>query len=204
MMTDRDRKVVKAVGDHRALTREQIQYLFFPSEYTTWRRISKELQPNKYLSDEFRMGINGRGKSKKVYRLDKEGKKLYQELTGERYKTPRWNYNYIPHLLETNWLLIKLGIKDFELEYKIDHVKMDAYFDNIAVEVDLSESETRKEIMSKIKNYEKIYKYRKIPQKIIWYSNRAKKLKEWIGKTNISCLYVRRKHESVEKLKSAI
>lgn len=221
MRTIRDYNIIKAIGDHLVLSREQLTELFFPSEYTCWRRLHKHLIPSKLVSKPFRIQVNKYGKTMKLYRLDKEGNALYKEMTGKEYNTPKWNLHYLQHLVETNWLLIKLGffydnppekkdrknIRQFNLEYKLDNVVMDVYFNNIAIEIDLSESETRKEIQRQYINYEKLYTANKTPKYLIWYSNRAERIVKWIKevkKSDPKCLFVRRKESSIIKLKQRL
>lgn len=183
---------MKAVGNHKILSFKQIQYLYFPSYHTLWRRLDKELKP-KYLSEPFYIDVGTNGQKTALYRLEKEGKALYKDLTGKVYTTPRWRN--LHHLLELNWFLIKLGVKNFELEKDFEILKADAYFNGMAIEVDMG-TESKKEILRQYRNY------KKLNLKLVYYSNRAEKLFEWIGDS--TCKYVRMNDDSIERFKASL
>lgn len=208
MMTLRDKQVIKSIGNHKVLSQEQIQELYFPSYQTCQRRIRNEYIPHKYICSPFYINTDKEGHKTALYRLETAGKKLYKELTGKKYYTPKWNISYLPHLIEVNRILILLEEENFRLEKKIGPVQIDAYIPDrkIAIEVDLSETETKKEIQRQFANYENIYEKGYI-EMLIFFSNRANKLYDWakdIAATDIPVKFALRNTPKIYKIKNII
>ena len=207
MITTRDKQVIISIGKHKVLTREQIQYLYFPSYQTAQRRIREEYIPKGYISQPFYIDVSKRGSRMPVYRLERKGKEKYREYTGKKYYTPRWNINYLPHLIELNWVLITLNAENFKLEYRKGAVQMDAYFQNTAIELDHSESETKSEIQRQYENYEKLYMKSDVLDTLVYVSNRRFKLYNWIKEIAISDLEIKfceRNEDSINKLRKKL
>lgn len=206
----RDDKVIKAIGNHKVLSTEQIIKLYFPSYRTCQRRISEVLIPGNYISKPFYIDVSRDNNKTPLYRLEKEGKKLYKQLSGRKYYTPRWNINYLPHLVETNWILILLKdvIDSFILEKRIGPIQIDAYCKiknrQVAIEVDLSETETKPEIQRQYSNYEKVYTKTEDIDMLIYFTNRELKLYQWIKEiaiSDLSPIFVARNENKLNKLK---
>ncbi len=137
MITERDKNVILSVAKHRILTQRQMQELYFPSYNTCQRRIREEYIPNKLLESPFYWQVGMTGRRTPLYRLGKNGVILCREWEGREYSIPRWSLNYIPHILGLNNVLIKLVAKDFEIEYPLGKIIVDAVINGeIAIEYD--------------------------------------------------------------------
>ncbi|MFW6028990.1 MAG: replication-relaxation family protein [Halanaerobiales bacterium] len=215
MITDRDKRVIVAIGEHKILSHQQIQKLEFSTKagyYNLQRRMRKEYL-NGYLQRWY-IDVDSKGNKLALFKLDTKGKNLYKELTGNNYKIPRWNLHYVPHLIETNQVLIdiKESIRKFDLEYSIGSVKMDALIQTkrgkkVALEVDLSESEPKKEIIRQFQAYEDLYYHHRIPDILVWYSNRYERLDKWMEEkstTNLKILFLPRTKEKRNRLKNKL
>lgn len=187
MLTDRDKRVIVAVGKSKALSGEQIQQLFFKSYATRQRRFRRELVANDYLSKPF-YWTTGKYTKSPLYRLGKQGKKLYKELTGREYKRPSWSERYIPYLLQTNKVLVELNniIKDYWLEYtptRESKNQLDSLIElkngyKVALELDRA-TEDKKEIQNQFINYQQELNIYSLPNRIIFVSQRPKQLHKW-------------------------
>ncbi|MFP4017052.1 MAG: replication-relaxation family protein [Halanaerobiales bacterium] len=211
-LTPRDRQMICSIGNHRVLSKDQLIYMYFTDYDTFQYRIREVLKPAKgnYVSDPFYLD-NKEGRKKTVlYRLETAGKKEYKKLTGKKYYTPRWSLNYLPHLIETNWILILLSdvIDDFQLEKRIGMCQIDAYCrikdKHIALEIDLSETETKREIQRQFENYQKLYTKTDDIDLLVFFTNREYKLLEWtreIVYSDLEVKFVARTEEKLNKLK---
>ena len=194
-MTKRDNRVIVHIGKSRQLTQRQIGLLEFPykgrkdKEYSyqyCQKRIREFYIPNKLLQKPKYIDLEGNGNMTPIYRLGSEGKALYEHLTGDKVKINRVSFKYTPHLIETNKIVVNLKreeiIKEnFELESKIGtkiaDLKLNLEEFELCIEVDLSEKDWKKEIQKQFEQYQKM----RFEGKLLYYSNRWKKLREWIG-----------------------
>ena len=208
MLTDRDEKVIVAVGKSKALTGQQIEGLFFKSYATRQRRLRKELIPNKYLSNPF-YWTTGKYTKSALYRLGKQGKKLYKELTGREYRQPSWSERYIPHLLQTNEVLVKLDdiINDYWLEYtpsRESKNQLDSLIElkngqKIALELDRA-TEDKKDIQRQFVNYQRELYIYGLPKQIIFVTPRAKDLHKWCLEVADTSLSIKPYFVSINKV----
>lgn len=200
METERDKEVIKSIGKHKMLSMEQIIELHFPSYHTCWRRMNKCLKPEGYINkDPFYIKVKPRGGKIALYRLEKYGKRKYKQLTGEKYKRPRWKFVHLEHLLELNWVLITLGM-DFELEKDFGGIRADAYVGEI-IELDMG-TEGKREIQKKYR------RYKRTGEGLIWISNRVKRLRKWCSEIGGRYIkknkFVRKKKSSILRVKSTL
>lgn len=193
-MTERDSRVVVHVGKSRQLTQEQIGLLEFPyhgkknREYSyqmCQKRIREFYIPNKLLQKPKYIDLEGNGNVTPIYRLGSEGKALYEHLTGEKAKMNRVSFKYTPHLIETNKIVVNLkreGIikENFELESSIGGKRADLKLNleefEVCIEVDLSGKDWKKEIQRQFEEYQMA----EFEGRLIYYSKRWEKLREWI------------------------
>lgn len=182
----RDEKVVIHLGYHTQLSQKQIQQLEFPSYQTCQRRIRECLIPEKLISKPTYLYIND--KKTPIYKLLKKGRELYETRTGNKAKKKYFSFRYTPHLIETNSILVWLkkrniiNSEQFTIEKNVNNKRIDCLIElenkYIAIEVDLSESDWKKEIQKQYLSYTDI-KLDK-PFDLIYYTNRKIKLKKWI------------------------
>ena len=215
MITKRDKRVVLHVGHHRQLSRQQIQYLEFPSYNTCQRRIRESLIPEKLLKKPVYIDLDGTGKQTPIYTLGKKGKEYFEYATNEKPKTTRVSLKYTPHLIEVNNILIylkKQGIinNNFSIEKRIDDKQVDVVLKfkdfQVFIEVDLSEKDWKSEIQRQFQAYEKLF-IRGLLDKgstiLVCYSNRHKKLRKWltqVSKGYIEPAFCPRKPEKVQEI----
>ncbi len=120
----RDRQIVAAVAQHRFLTREQIERLFFGTTTRANFRLQK-LYHHKLLG---RLHLpTVRGSSQAIYHLDRQGVPVAAEALGIQPATIPWKYKrrdvgplFLRHLLAVNDVRIALELaarsrKDHEL-----------------------------------------------------------------------------------------
>ncbi|MCK8818129.1 replication-relaxation family protein [Natroniella sulfidigena] len=187
MLTDRDKQVIVSVGKHKALSQPQIERLHFKSYATCQRRFRRELVKNDYLSQPFYWPY-GKWNRLALYRLESEGKKIYKEITGRDYRQPAWSENYIPHLLETNRIILELYslVDDLWLEYRPAReakTQLDALLqltngNKLILEVDLA-SETKRQLQNQFRNYQNELENYNLPANIVFFSGRSNKLYNW-------------------------
>ena len=214
-LRERDKRVIEHLGKSRQLTQRQIGLLEFPykgkknklySYQTCQRRIREFYLPNGLLDHPVYLDLSNTRDTglTPIYRLGKEGKALYKHLTGENVKMNEISFRYTPHLIETNKIVVHLKRKgylqqNFEIESKIGSKRADLKLEfenfNVYVEVDLSESEYKREIQKQFKAYKQ-----EGSVNVLYYSNRCRTLQKWIqeiyeGRVNIKVC--KRKTKSV-------
>lgn len=200
MLTDRDRRVIFSIGRFKVLARHQIEKLHFPSYDTCQRRIREELKANNFISEPFYINVGEDGSRIPLYRLKTKGKQLYQERFKVNYRTPRWNYAKMPHLLTTNQLLIDLklarlvSLKDINIEYELSSkINSDAYCSNLDVAIETDRKfETKNEIQKQFNNYQKVYQKKGIPRILVYYTARPLRLDNWheeVANSNLEILF---------------
>lgn len=196
MLTPRDKRLIIHLGYHKQLSHRQMGLLEFPSskhhlEYSyqsLQSRIRKVFLAENIFSNPLYLDLE-EGKRTPIYKLDKNGRKLFELLTTEKCSYTNFNYRYTPHLLQVNDILVELkrkeiiGMNDFIIEHKTDFNVIDVLVDlkkmYLAIEVDLSESDWRKEIQKQYIDYLSISLDKSF--ELMYYSNRVDKLREWIS-----------------------
>src|SRR5579859_2264834 len=106
ILQERDRQVLAAVGQHRFLSREQIERLFFGTTTRANFRLQK-LYQHKLLN---RLHLPTlRGSSQAIYCLDRQGVSVAAEVLGVQPATIPWKYRnrdvgalFLKHLLAIN------------------------------------------------------------------------------------------------------
>jgi hypothetical protein len=115
VLTDRDREVIRAVNDHRALTQEQIQALFFTSRSTAQFRLQR-LYQNEFLNRQFLSVVSGGpASSPAIYTLDKRGVQVVIETFGYSLKQLRlpkgkFSWQFVEHLLKINDVRVAVAL----------------------------------------------------------------------------------------------
>ncbi|MBX3083947.1 MAG: replication-relaxation family protein [Anaerolineae bacterium] len=107
VLTDRDKDIIRAVNDHRALKQEHIQALFFNSRSTAQFRLQR-LYQNEFLDRQFLSVVSGGpAASPAIYTLEKRGVKVLVEELGldrREVRLPKgaFSWQFIEHLLKIN------------------------------------------------------------------------------------------------------
>ena len=159
-LTKRDRQVVEAVYVYRVLSREQIQRLFFPSDRTTNRVLSR-LYHHGFLERRFLPVELGQGYNQAIYLLGERGADLLASTTGEDRETIAWKPQanevgplFLDHTLAVNDVRIAVTLaatqKGFELTKWIDEstLKSQEMKDYVLAEWKDSQGQTRKRRMA--------------------------------------------------------
>ena len=125
-LTERDVGVVLAVHACRALRRDQIERLFFPSRNTANDRL-KRLYQHRFLERRWLPVEYGRGMSQAIYLLDERGADVVSERLGIDRGEVNWReaHNsvgspFLEHSLMVNDVRIALNLAAREGGYKID------------------------------------------------------------------------------------
>jgi hypothetical protein len=107
VLTDRDKEILRAVNDHRALKQEHIQALFFSSRSTAQFRLQR-LFHNEFLDRQFLSVVSGGpAASPAIYTVGKRGAHILVEECGldrREVRLPKgtFSWQFIEHLLKIN------------------------------------------------------------------------------------------------------
>ena len=142
ILTDRDREVIQAVNDFRAMRHDQIESLLFPSKVTAQRRLRK-LWEHGFLQRDWLPTVGGIQTSPTIYKLDRQGAELLKAEHGYHPDDIRLStvsdtgYLFLSHLLGLSE--VRLAIvqsckeHDFELVRWDDEKTLKADYDRVRV-----------------------------------------------------------------------
>ncbi len=147
-MTSRDEKIIEAVYNHRVLTRELVERLFFhersSSNKSSAQRRLRLLWENGYLQRRFPASIGGIQTSHILYLLDKRGSEYLLKRMG--YDEVRWRpkdnsigYEHLEHLIDINRLRVLVAKASEEYGYPllfwIDDTTLKKSYDRVSIQV---------------------------------------------------------------------
>lgn len=105
VLTNRDKEIIKAVNDHRALKQEHIQALFFTSRSTAQFRLQRLFQ-HEFLDRQFLSVVSGGpAASPAIYTLGKRGAKVLVEESNygqQELRLPKgiFSWQFVEHTLK--------------------------------------------------------------------------------------------------------
>ncbi len=115
-LTERDRDVIKAVNDHRALFTHQLQQLFFGSRSTAQFRLALLFQ-HEYLNRQYpTLFGDAAGSTEALYTLGKRGAQLLVDTCGydegdlRLPKRRGFSWKFIEHLLKINDVRVSVAV----------------------------------------------------------------------------------------------
>lgn len=110
VLTDRDRAIIRAVHEYRALRQDQVQALFFGSRSAAQRRLAL-LYHHGYLARQFLLVQTGYMSSPSVYLLDRRGEELLRAEEG--LDDVHWKSSH--NQVSSDFLEHALAINDFRI-----------------------------------------------------------------------------------------
>ena len=145
-LTDRDKKVIRAVNDFRVMSQEQVQHLLFPSKNTAQRRLQL-LWQHGFLKREFPLVIGGVQTSTIYYLVDRRGTELLQRELGYDKTALRWsrqklNQRFLKHTLGLSDIRLAVSLScrkhdpmeiDFSIESWQDEKALKASYDKVQI-----------------------------------------------------------------------
>jgi hypothetical protein len=141
-LTERDKRVVKAVNDYRVMRQDQVQRLLFPSRSTAQVRLWR-LWQHGYLKRQFLPVLGGIQTSPVLYVLDRRGAELlrndfgYDEGALNWSRNRRFTHQFLDHTLGLSEIRLAIALScrehDCQLKTWLDENALKADYDKVQV-----------------------------------------------------------------------
>ena len=148
-LTDRDKRIIRAVHDFRVLRQDQIQTLFFGSRQTAQFRLAK-LYHNGYLERRLLPVVGGAASSPTLYILDERGAAVLRSEFGIDVRPPkkdkRLGVKYLEHTTDINTVRVAVTVaaRDHGYTLQVWHDDQTLSADCVRVEIPTAKGRSRR------------------------------------------------------------